>query len=409
MAKDFWGNLSERISTIGGVVSDTDLRTQKSVLVILSLSAIPIGIIWAIIEFVVGEPINALVTGAIAVLILINFAFFIILKNFYWFRFSQLVIFISFPIVLHFAVGGFTQSANLIWSLAAPLIALLSSRPREGTFWFIVFAIIVAVSGIVDPLLFPINNYSVAGSFFQFSLNIINVSLIVYLMLFYFVRRKNDAYALLDEEKKTSEKLLLNVLPKEIAPVLKSGKETIADRFDSASILFADIVDFSRLSVEMAPEEMVEMLNYVFSHFDSLVEKYDLEKIRTIGDNYMIASGVPRPRKDHAKAMANLALNMAEFIQKLPSENGSSIDFRIGINSGPVVAGVIGRHKFQYDIWGDAVNTASRMESQGVAGKIQVTAATHELIKEDFVFEQRGPVDIKGKGQMNTWFLLDSK
>ncbi len=209
----------------------------------------------------------------------------------------------------------------------------------------------------------------------------------------------------LREEEQKSERLLLNVLPKEIAPDLKSGKLTIADRFEHTSILFADIVDFTALSARMAPEEMVELLNQIFSHFDSLVEKYDLEKIRTIGDNYMVASGVPRPRLDHAHAIARLALDIREYIQALPARNGQKIDFRVGINSGPVVAGVIGKHRFHYDLWGDPVNTASRMESHGVAGRIQISSATRELIKDRFECESRGKIAVKGKGEMETWFL----
>lgn len=409
MINSTWNAFSEKVSAIGEEVHDTDLRTQKMVLVGLSLSAIPLGLFWTLIEFTVGDSQNGVISGAIALLIFINFLFYAYKKNFSLFRVSQLAIFLTFPILLHLSIGGFTKSANLIWGLATPLIALLSSRLREGTPWFIVFLLIVAISGIIDPLLFPHNDMSVSASFFEFSFNIINISLIVYLMLIYFVHQKNRAYALLDEEQKKSERLLLNVLPKEIAPVLKSGIETIADRFGSASILFADVVDFTRLSVQMAPEEMVDLLNYIFTHFDSLVEKYGLEKIRTIGDNYMVASGVPRPRHDHAQAIAKLALDMVDYIDTLAPRNGRRIGFRIGINSGPVVAGVIGRHKFQYDIWGDTVNTASRMESHGLAGKIQITRATQELINNEFVFEPRGTMEIKGKGNMETWFLVQRR
>ncbi len=152
---------------------------------------------------------------------------------------------------------------------------------------------------------------------------------------------------------------------------------------------------------------MVRLLNEIFSHFDSLVEKYDLEKIRTIGDNYFVASGVPRPRPDHAHALARMALDMCEYISsRPPSRTGKRLDFRIGINSGPVVAGVIGRKKFVYDVWGDAVNLGSRMESTGTAGKIQIGRATYELIKDDFACEPRGTVTVKGKGEMETWYLV---
>lgn len=198
----------------------------------------------------------------------------------------------------------------------------------------------------------------------------------------------------------------MNVLPKEIASVLKAGDRTIADYFDSASVLFADIVGSTPLFAEMGPKEIVDWLNEIFSMFDGLVEGYGLEKIRTIGDNYMVASGVPKPRPDHADAISLLALDMLRGLEEVPPRNGNKVNFRIGINSGPVVAGVIGKTKFHYDLWGDTVNTASRMESHGDPGRIQITGETYQLLKGKFVCEPRGSVLIKGKGEMATWFLL---
>jgi adenylate cyclase len=209
------------------------------------------------------------------------------------------------------------------------------------------------------------------------------------------------------EEHERAEKLLLNILPKDITEVLKIRSGTIADRFDEASILFADIVDFTPISSQMAAEEMVVLLNETFTYFDSLVEKYGLEKIRTIGDNYMVAAGVPRPRKDHAQVLAQMALEMCEFSKKPPPVGKPKLEFRIGINSGPVVAGIIGIKKFQYDVWGDAVNTASRMESQGLAGQIQISEKTYEMIKDEFHCVPRGTLDVKGVGPMNTYLLVD--
>jgi guanylate cyclase len=242
-----------------------------------------------------------------------------------------------------------------------------------------------------------------------FVLNIAAVSSIAFVTLNYFLRQREEAYRLLQIEEEKSERLLLNILPKEIAAVLKNEERTIADHFDEASILFADLVDFTPLTAELSPVEMVELLNEVFSHFDMLVEKHGLEKIRTIGDNYMAVAGVPRPRSDHAQAVARAALEMKDYIQNRPAKNGKPIQFRIGINSGPLVGGVIGRNKFVYDVWGDAVNVASRMESQGVAGRIQITPATYRLIQSDYVCERRGRILVKGKGELETWFLLGPK
>ncbi len=209
----------------------------------------------------------------------------------------------------------------------------------------------------------------------------------------------------LNDEKAESERLLLNILPAPIAERLKREPGVIADHFDSVSVLFADIVGFTPLSETMSAEEMVEWLNEVYSAVDTLVQDHGVEKIRTIGDGYMVAAGVPFPRDDHATALTSLALDMQVHFEALPPVHGHHVNFRMGINSGPVVGGVIGTYKFQYDIWGDTVNTAARMESHGVPGRIHISQATHELIKDDFVCDHRGTIDVKGKGEMDTWFV----
>jgi guanylate cyclase len=228
-------------------------------------------------------------------------------------------------------------------------------------------------------------------------------------LLHYFVGQKDLAYRLLRVEQDRSESLLLNVLPRDIAARLKSGERIIADHYPSVSILFADLVGFTPLTNVLSPNEMVELLNEIYSHFDSLIEKHGAEKLRVIGDNYMVAAGLPRPRADHARVLARLALEMNAYIDSLAPVGDRRLAFRIGINSGPVIAGVIGHKKFAYDVWGDTVNTASRMESQGMPGKIQITQATYELLKDDFVCELIGRVDVKGKGAMETWNLVGIK
>ena len=209
----------------------------------------------------------------------------------------------------------------------------------------------------------------------------------------------------LGEERAESERLLLNILPAAIAQRLKTEPGIIADRFDSVSVLFLDIVGFTPLSETLSAQQMVEWLNEVYSVFDALVQDHDVEKIRTIGDGYMVAAGVPFPRDDHASAITLLALDMKAHFATLPPVSGHRVSFRIGISSGPVVGGVIGTHKFQYDIWGDTVNTAARMESHGVPGRIHISAATYELIKQEFTCDSRGMIDVKGKGEMETWFV----
>jgi len=209
----------------------------------------------------------------------------------------------------------------------------------------------------------------------------------------------------LEVERSESERLLLNILPEPIAQRLKANPDVIADSFDEASILFADIVGFTALTRLLNAEEMVAWLNEIYSRFDEFVKQYGVEKIRTIGDNYMVASGVPFPRADHAVVIVDLALQMRDYIASIPPVGKHRINFRIGINSGPVVGGVIGTHKFQYDIWGDAVNLASRMESHGEPGRIQVSSAIYKHIKNDFVCEPRGIIQVKDQGDMQCWFV----
>ncbi len=209
----------------------------------------------------------------------------------------------------------------------------------------------------------------------------------------------------LAEEERKSEHLLLNVLPAAIADRLKEKEQVIADSFTDVSILFADIVGFTRMSARMAPGDVVAMLNETFSIFDQLTERRRLEKIKTIGDAYMVVGGLPEPRSDHLQAIAELALDMREAVARLPARAGEHLQIRIGINAGPVVAGVIGRNKFAYDLWGDAVNTAARMESSGIPGRIQVTQAVYVKLRERYVLEERGTLAIKGKGDLVTYFL----
>jgi len=220
--------------------------------------------------------------------------------------------------------------------------------------------------------------------------------------------RKVAEEALRYQQERT-ERLLLNILPEPIAVRLKMEESNIADSFADVSVLFADLVDFTKMCADIPPVELVKLLNQIFSAFDQLAEQHGLEKIKTIGDAYMVVGGLPTPRDDHAEAIADMALDMLEEIARFRGEQGQPFSIRIGINIGPVVAGVIGIKKFIYDLWGDTVNTASRMESQGLEGCIQVTATTYELLKDKYYFEKRGVIQVKGKGEMTTYFLTGKK
>ena len=220
----------------------------------------------------------------------------------------------------------------------------------------------------------------------------------------------------LRSEQEKSERLLLNILPAAIADRLKQNQGSLAERFDDVTVMFADIVGFTPLSARIPALELVILLNDIFSIFDNLTEQHGLEKIKTIGDAYMVAGGLPVPKDDHVEAVANMALDMQAAIQKfearewLPQgDRRESLQIRIGINTGPVVAGTIGTKKFIYDLWGDTVNVASRMESQGIPGRIQVTAATAERLKDKYIFEKRGEISVKGKGTTLAYWLIGAK
>jgi adenylate cyclase len=222
-------------------------------------------------------------------------------------------------------------------------------------------------------------------------------------------RELEIAYQELEAERKRTERLLLNILPQPIAERLKQDTHTIADQFPDATVLFADVVGFTQLSSQISAAELVVLLNKLFSMFDQLAEKHGAEKIKTIGDAYMVVAGLPTPRSDHAQAIANLAMDMQEAVAHFNAEQNQSFSIRIGINTGPVVAGVIGLKRFIYDLWGDTVNIASRMESQGLAGLIQVSEATYNCLKEQYLFQKRGVILIKGKGEMTTYLLTGKR
>jgi class 3 adenylate cyclase len=213
----------------------------------------------------------------------------------------------------------------------------------------------------------------------------------------------------LAEEKQRAEGLLLNILPASIAERLKRGPEAIADGFPAVTVLFSDLVGFTPLSETVSPQQLVKLLNDLFSAFDDLSQRYGLEKIKTIGDAYMVAGGLPEYRADHAQAVADMALEMRRVVQDFNANAHLALQMRIGLNTGPVVAGVIGKTKFIYDLWGDTVNTAARMESSGTPGEIQVSASTYDLLHATHDLTFRGLIDVKGKGQMPTYFLQGRK
>ncbi len=395
----------ELFESVGAVPSDSPgLRLQKRVLVGISVLVAIAAMVWGAIYFAAGEPLAASIPWVYSATSLLSLVVFAVTKRYLFYRTSQLALILVLPFLLQLVLGGFVNaSAVILWALLAPLGALLVAGRRAGIYTFGAYVLLVVLASVIQRSLDVSNELSTGMILLFFVMNIVGVSAITFVTLLYFAGQKDDALRLLGIERGKSDRLLLNVLPREVADVLREENRTIAEHCDDVSVLFADIVGFTSLSERLSPGELVELLNEIFSQFDALADRYGVEKIRTIGDAYMVAAGVPTPRADHAQVLTSLALDFNGLTAS--DTSGESLKLRVGINSGPVVAGVIGQAKFQYDIWGDTVNTASRMESHGMPGRIQITESTHELIKDAFHCTARGTIEVKGKGMMETWFV----
>jgi adenylate cyclase len=392
----------EGIGRLGADPSDDDdRRRKKRYLVTAAVLVVPAGVVWGLSYFAYGEPVAGSIPLGFSVISTLSILMFARTRSFDVFRTLQLVFILLLPFLLQLALGGFVPaSAVILWSLLCPFGALVFDDVRSAARWFALFLVLVAISPFIATREGNALPATVVTLFFV--LNIATVSFIVFALLATFVHQ-------LDRERARSEGLLLNVLPKTIADRLKLRPGIIADAYDEATILFADVVNSTPLTRELSPRDMVSLLDEYVGHFDQLAQRHGLEKIRTIGDNWMGVAGVPLARADHAQRAARMALDMLSYIRERQASNARCLEFRIGLNSGPVVGGVIGRSKFVFDIWGDPVNLASRMESTGVAGRIQIGPDTRALLDGAFVLESRGTVEVKGRGPMETWFLTGER
>jgi class 3 adenylate cyclase len=396
-----------RLTALGSLRSDSEeLRLRKAVLVLSSSLMATLAFLWVGTYAALGLWVSAAIPFAYQLATAASLWAFARTRRFRLFRTSQLLMSLLLPFALQWSLGGFeNSSAVALWAFTCPVGALLFVGVRQAIPWFVAFAALVAVSGAIDPALAagaPEIPTSVAVSFFVF--NVLGVCLTAYVLLQYFVRARERALAELAVERARSERLLLNVLPASIAARLKLSEETIAEGFGAATVMFADIVGFTPLAQRLQPAETVAVLDRIFAGWDELADRHGVEKIKTIGDAYMVAGGLPVPREDHAEAIAAMALEMGAEAKRRAGE-GLQLEVRIGIDSGPVVAGVIGRAKFSYDLWGDTVNTASRMESHGLPGAIQVTERAYGRLRERFELRRRGTIEVKGKDPMTTYLL----
>jgi adenylate cyclase len=402
-------NWLRRLTDLGSLPSDPEeLRLRKSVLVLSSTLMATLSFVWVGTYAALGLWLSAAIPLAYQLASAASLCTFARTRRYRLFRASQLLMSLLLPFALQWSLGGFAASSAVsLWAFTSPVGALLFVGARPAVPWFVAFAALVAVSGAIDPALSagaPEVPSSVEVSFFV--LNLLGVCTTAYVLLQYFVRARERALAELEVERAKSERLLLNVLPASVASRLKESDQVIADGFAAATVLFADIVGFTPLAQSLPPADAVVLLDRVFAGWDELAERHGVEKIKTIGDAYMVAGGLPAPRADHAEAIADLALEMGAEAERWAGESGLPLEVRIGIDTGPVVAGVIGRAKFTYDLWGDTVNTASRMESHGVPGAIQVTERAYERLRDRYELRRRGTIEVKGKGPMTTYLLL---
>lgn len=390
-------------------------QLKQDLLVTSSTVIALLGLIWGLVYLYFGAVVPAALPLGYAFLSFASIGYYALTGRYHLFRSTQLALTLIVPFLLMVVLGGFVNSsAVVLWSFTSPVGAMLFAGRRSAAGWFAAFLVLLVLGGLVDAetISLPITTYgNITGNLLiaLFVMNLAGVSIVVFSLLAYFTRERDRSNEQLLIEQAKSEALLLNVLPESIARRLKSGEKTIAECFDEAGILFADLVGFTPLSAELGVERTVQLLNELLSGFDAIVERHGLEKIRTIGDGYMAAAGVPTPTPNYAHALADAALEMQAFIRSLDIPGDEPLHLRIGINTGTVMAGIIGRKKFSYDVWGDPVNVASRMESSSVADCIQISERVYQLLKDDYVTEPRGTVTIKGKGEMRTWFLISKQ
>jgi adenylate cyclase len=385
---------------------DEELRQKKTLLVLLAVLILPVSAVWGTVYLAFGSPVGIVpyLYFAVSIGSLVLFAQ---TRNFRLLLVAQLLDILLTTTAGQMLVGGFLPSGGVgLWGILAPLGALVFLEVRRAIRWFGAFVLVFLLTGVAGEVLVRDADLPIWFTSTMLALNVIGAGSVAFTLLASFANQRNAALAALRVEQEKSELLLMNILPSSIADRLKAASRPIADHFASASILFADVVDFTPLAQRLPPAEVVGILDQLFSRFDALVERHGLEKIKTIGDCYMAAAGVPNPRPDHARRAALLALDMRDAVATSAVAGRSGVELRIGINSGPVVAGVIGTKRFLYDLWGDAVNTASRMESLSTPGEIQITRATYELLKGEFVCRRRGTILVKGKGRMETWYLV---
>jgi guanylate cyclase len=401
----------ERLAEIGARQDRSqDERLRQGMLILASVLIAVISFIWVGTYLAYGHPRSAAIPAAYQVITVVGLLVLSRTGNFAVFRTTQLVAFLVLPALLQASLGGFVASSGMVlWAIFVPLAALALLGVRRSVGWLVAFFVAVVTLALLDPRLSEHPAVLPTGFVVVFFvLNVMGVTISAYAMLGYFVEQRERARIALEAEQARSERLLLNVLPAPIAERLKRDTGVIAEHYDAVTVLFADLVGFTERTQVMPADDLVALLDRIFSAFDREADLQAVEKIKTIGDAYMVAGGLPERRPDHVEAVARVAIAMREEIAAIAREPGCEwLAVRIGVDTGPAVAGVIGRRKFIYDLWGDTVNTASRMESHGLPGEIHVTERVAAALGPEFALRPRGTILVKSKGPMST-FLLDA-
>ncbi|HET9242602.1 MAG TPA: adenylate/guanylate cyclase domain-containing protein [Gaiella sp.] len=391
----------ERLMVAGVRPDDSyEERLRKASLVLGAGLITILAFAWTGTYFALGLPGSASIPLAYQLATVVTLVVFVRTG---WFRvlcITHLVLMLVLPFLLQWSLGGFVESSAVsLWAFVAPLCATIFLGARAAIPWFVAFAVLLVISALIDGSL-TADPGSIPGQLALafFVLNVLGVSTTTFVLLQHYLRA-------LAHERDRSERLLLNILPGPVAERLKASDGTIADHADEVTVLFADLVGFTAIADRTDAREVVELLNEIFSAFDDLVDRCGLEKIKTLGDGYLVAAGIPTPRADHAEAAADLAIEMERRLGSLPRAVEAGVALRIGLDTGPVVAGVIGRKKFTYDLWGDTLNTASRLQSLAAPGEIRVTEATYRRLVDSFELESRDAVEVKGKGLLRSYVL----
>jgi adenylate cyclase len=378
---------------------DPDLVLRKRTAVATLVALCGSGLIYAYIGVAINRPlvmVFALTQLGAQLVNLVIFSRMRRLEPFVWITIG-LGLATVFSGVL--TVCGLALSAgNIVWAILAPIGAILLISGRAGLPVYLGLAAIVIGGAVLDPIIPADQALPHGAAVISMAINVLGTAAIALGLVRYIDGQRLAA-------RRESDALLRNVMPEPIADRLKAGERVIADHFGQVSVLFADVVDFTPFAEALSPQRTVEVLNELFTDFDRLADQFGLEKIKTIGDAYMVVAGVPEPREDHAAVLVEMALAMHRHLAQHDPVEGRRLQIRTGIGSGPVVAGVIGERKFSYDLWGDTVNTAARMESSGISGCIQVTDETRRLLADRYPFQRREGVEVKGKGIMSTWTL----